>query len=180
MVLDTESFLLNLPLITGLGGWWAGVHGCSWRVQPVWAVMESKSSRLSCSCSLAFCGVSGQLPAQSSSFCTAIEVSHINKGFSRALLPSGGGALLLLPGRVSTAVGKQELEPASHRDLLLVPKSLLCEISEQCEECWEWRARTAPLPLGAHPSACGFDLHSWAQQPPPWTVSRHVFVLLFL
>lgn len=43
--------------------------------------------------------------------------------------------LLLLPGKaVFTAVGKQELEPASHRDMLLIPgNSLLWEISEQCE-----------------------------------------------
>lgn len=43
--------------------------------------------------------------------------------------------LLLLPGKaVFTAVGRQELEPASHRDMLLIPgNSLLWEISEQCE-----------------------------------------------
>lgn len=58
------------------------------------AARERKSSGLSCSCSLAFSGIRGQLPAQSSSCCTVVEVAVPllvwEMSFPRALLPSGG------------------------------------------------------------------------------------------
>lgn len=99
-------------------------------------------------------------PAQSSSFCTAMEVSAF-AGVDEFLQSSASLWWTSTPAAawegVFAAVGKQELEPAATERCGC--HSLLWEISEQHEGCWERRARTKLLPLPAHPCACGFYLH---------------------